>query len=197
MKEGTVGTDLAVETVREMRAEERAEYDSQVYDRLIRFERVRPNWSLSPNCRLPGHERANLVYVGGGVYLDWKDARGPRPPAPVVPGENYSCVILLCAPGKGAPLHAHTTEEMFFVLSGRWAMYWGDNAEHEEILERWDAISFPAPVMRGFRNVGTEDAYLLSVIGGGSPDPPINHPRIVEELAELGLKQSWKETHEA
>jgi mannose-6-phosphate isomerase-like protein (cupin superfamily) len=183
--------ELAAETVEQMSAEERAQYDAQVYDRVIRFASVRPNWDLSPNCRLPGHERANFVYIGAGAYLDRETA-----PNAVVTGENYSLVILLCAPGKGAPLHAHTTEETFMALSGRWAVYWGEDAEHEETLEQWDAISFPGPVMRGFRNAGTSDAYLLSVIGGGAPAPPINHPRTVGALAELGLKQSWKEMYD-
>lgn len=189
--------ELPIERVQSMSAEERAKHDASVYDRVIRFFQVRPNWELSPNCRLPGHERANLVYVGGGSYLNWEGEVDWRQPPPVVAGENYSCVILLCSAGKGAPLHAHTTEEMFLALSGRWAVYWGNKAEHEVILKTWDAISFPGPVMRGFRNVADHDAYLLSVIGGGSPAPPVNHPSVIRELEKLGLKQSWKETYGA
>jgi mannose-6-phosphate isomerase-like protein (cupin superfamily) len=183
------------EVIRSMSPQERAAYDEQVYERIIRFASVRPNWELSPNCRLPGHERANLAYVGGGEYLGWEGDGASVPPQPVVPGERYSCVILLCAPGKGAPLHAHTTEEMFLVLSGRWAVYWGNDAEHEAILDKWDAISFPGPVMRGFRNVSDQEAHLLSVIGGHAPPPPINHPAVLRNLDKLGLKQSWAETH--
>jgi mannose-6-phosphate isomerase-like protein (cupin superfamily) len=186
---------MDAEQVKNMAPEERAMYDAQVLQRVIRFKDVLPNWDLSPNCRLPGYERANLVYVGGGPYLDLQvEPNGPHP-APVVEGENYSVIILLCAPGKGAPLHAHTTEEMFLSLSSRWAVYWGEEDVHEVILEPWDAVSFPGPVMRGFRNVGPEDGYLLSVIGGGSPPPPISHASVISELAKLGLKQSWKETY--
>jgi adenosylmethionine-8-amino-7-oxononanoate aminotransferase/mannose-6-phosphate isomerase-like protein (cupin superfamily) len=183
--------ELTPEEVAEMRLEDRAEYDDQVRSRIMRFDQTPPNWDLSPNCRLAGHERANYVYIGRGVYLDRDEPMDGRRPA-VVPGQNYSMVILLCAPGKGAPLHAHTTEETFMALSGRWAVFWGESAQHQETLEQWDAVSFPGPVMRGFRNVGTSDAYLLSVIGGGNPPPPINHPDVVRALAEHGLAQSWE-----
>lgn len=185
------------ERIETMSREERAEYDAQMPDRVIRFENVRPNWELSPNCRIPEYERANLVYVGGGKdYLDWQMPGRTRKIEPVVPGENYSCVILLCPPGKGAPLHAHTTEETFIALSGRWAMYYGDDAQHEVIIDTWSAISFPGPVMRGFRNVSSQDAYLLSVLGGGAPPLPVLHPDVITAVEELGLKQSWKENHE-
>jgi mannose-6-phosphate isomerase-like protein (cupin superfamily) len=183
------------EQVKNMSPEERARYDAQVEGRIIRFEHVRPNWLLSPNCLLPGHERANFVYIGEGSYLNWPTDGSTSHTAPVVPGENYSMTILLCAPGKGAPLHAHTTEETFLVLNGRWAVYWGNDGSREVILNQWDAISFPGPVMRAFRNVGTDDAYLLSIIGGGSPPPPIPHPRVTEDLAKMGLGPSWSETN--
>jgi uncharacterized cupin superfamily protein len=180
--------------IRDMPASERAGFDAQVPARTIRFAEVEPNWLLSPNCRLPGYERGNYVYVGGGSYLDWTEAE-PATSGAEVPGENFSCVILLCEPGKGAPLHAHTTEEMFLVLSGEWVVVWGDDGQHETVLRQWDAVSFPGPVMRGFRNVSDSAAHLLSVIGGGTPPPPIAHPNVTEALARLGLASTWPETH--
>jgi uncharacterized cupin superfamily protein len=185
-----------IDDVREMSVQERARFDAQVGARTIRFGELEPNWLLSPNCRLPGCERGNYVYVGGGSYLDWNEAQ-PAKGGAEVPGENFSCVILLCEPGKGAPLHAHTTEEMFLVLSGEWVVFWGDGGDHETVLRQWDAVSFPGPVMRGFRNVSDRDAHLLSVIGGGSPPPPIAHPTVSAALARLGLGSTWPEMHGA
>lgn len=188
-----VVAELDPEQVRQMSPEERAKYDLLVDDRVIRFSRVKPDWLISPNCKLPGHERANFIYVGSGSYVGSGQilGRSDQAPSNAVPGEHFSVVILLCEPGKGAPLHAHTTEEMFVALSGRWAVYWGDEAQNEVFLDCWDAVWIPAPVMRGFRNVGTEHAYLLSIIGGGSPPPPIPHPKVTEALAKLGLGPSW------
>lgn len=167
------------EEIEGMSSDERAKYDAQVPSRIARFSEITPNWSLSPNCKLPGHDRGNLVYVGGG-YFDG------RVGGPVVEGESYTLAILVCDPGKGAPLHAHTTEEMFMALSGKWMVYWGDDAQHSVILEQWDAVSLPAPVMRGYRNVGIDNACLLTVIGGGNPPRPIDHPGVVEQLKAIG-----------
>ena len=63
-------------------------------------------------------------------------------------------------------MHSHTTVEVFTPLSGRWAIIWGDQGENELVLEAWDTISVPPGVMRGFRNVGTEDAHLMAILGG-------------------------------
>ena len=70
------------------------------------------------------------------------------------------------SPGKGAPLHSHTKPEVFVVLSGKCAFYWGDKGENEVVLEQWDTISFPAGTSEGFRNVGDEEANLLVVLSG-------------------------------
>lgn len=62
-------------------------------------------------------------------------------------------------------------------------MYWGEPGEQEQlVLDPWDAVSVPGPVMRGFRNVGTEDAFLLALLGGGAPPPPIYHQSVIDLL---------------
>jgi hypothetical protein len=62
-------------------------------------------------------------------------------------------------------------------LTGRWAIYWGEDGSRWVYLERWDAVSIPAPVMRGFWNASEEAAHLLAIQGSGSPPPPIYQPR--------------------
>ena len=38
--------------------------------------------------------------------------------------------------------------------------------------------------MRGFRNSGTEDAFMLCILGGGDPPPPINHLSVTQQVDE-------------
>ena len=174
---GRVTVEFDAEEVRRMSPAERATYAEEVGRTLMRFGAIPPNWGAYGEASLPGHERALFHYVGNSASPVGADF------APVPRGDNFSFAIVLAGPGKGAPLHAHTTEEVFLALSGRWGIYWGEPDNRQEVLlDRWDAISVPAPVMRGFRNAGTEDAYLLALLGGGTQPPPIYHQSVLERM---------------
>jgi mannose-6-phosphate isomerase-like protein (cupin superfamily) len=172
-----VTVELSADTVRRMSPAERARYGEEIGKRLVRFRDTAPNWEAFSEARLPGNERGFYQYIGTGASDD------PRARAPIPRGENFSFGIVVAGPGRGAPLHAHTTEEVFIPLTGSWSVYWGEPGDQEQyILEPWDAVSVPAPVMRGFRNVGTEDAFLLALLGGGAPPPPIYHESVTARL---------------
>ena len=86
---------------------------------------------------------------------------------PAIAGEHgFTMAVNKISPGKGTPLHSHTKPEVFVVLSGQCAFFWGDKGENEVTLGQWDTISFPAGTMEGFRNVGSEEATLLVVLSG-------------------------------
>ncbi len=165
--------------IRAMTPQQRDAHAAELGRRLMRFAELQPNWGAYGESHLPGNQRALFHYVGTAASPIGAQL------APVPAGDNFSFAIVLAGPGQGAPLHAHTTEEVFLALSGRWGIYWGEpDTRQEVLLDRWDGISVPGPVMRGFRNAGTEDAYLLAVLGGGSPPPPIYHPTVVEQMGE-------------
>jgi uncharacterized RmlC-like cupin family protein len=67
-------------------------------------------------------------------------------------------------------------------LTGTWEVFWGPNGERKLTLGPWDTISIPPGVSRGFRNVGTEDAYLMGIANGRDPGR-INWPESVRTLA--------------
>lgn len=173
-----MATEMDIDRVRNMDAAERARYDAQVHDRVIRFGELRPDWTAYREASLPAHVRALYGFVGS-VAAESEDYR-----ASVHAGENFCFTIVRADPGKGAPPHAHTTEEVFMPLTGRWAIYWGEDGEHRVFLERWDAVTIPAPVMRGFWNASEEAAFLLAIQGGGAPPPPVYHPAVLEQLGE-------------
>ena len=85
---------------------------------------------------------------------------------PIAGDHGFTMAINKVSPGKGAPLHSHPKPEVFVVLSGKCAFFWGEQGENEVVLGPWDTISFPTRVQEGFRNVGQEDAYLLVVLSG-------------------------------
>src|SRR2546422_8893321 len=122
--------------------------------RVARFRELRPSTQAFVDTRLPEHQRKIFNVIGRGVTED-------PGLAPAIPDARaFNLPYVGADPGKGAALHAHPTVEVFVALTGRWAVYWGDEGEQEVVLEPFDTISIPPGVMRGFRNAGPEHGYL-------------------------------------
>ena len=94
--------------------------------------------------------------------------------------------------GAGQPpkctnsLHIHRTAEVFFILSGRWRFFWGNNGKDGEvILEAGDVINIPTGIFRGFENIGTEYSMVMAVLGGDdSGGGVIWAPKVIEDAKE-------------
>jgi uncharacterized RmlC-like cupin family protein len=84
---------------------------------------------------------------------------------PVSGAHDFTLAFNTVQPGAGAPLHSHKMVEVFVPLSGKWKFFWGEDGTGEAELGPWDTISFPAGLMEGFKNIGTEEATLLVVLG--------------------------------
>jgi uncharacterized RmlC-like cupin family protein len=97
-------------------------------------------------------------------------AAGPMSATPaIVTGDNLSVIIAECPPGDKPMLHAHFfTVEHFFCLAGRFRVRWGDEGEHELMLEPFDMVRVPTGVCRDFTNMSDQTAYLLVLITGKS-----------------------------
>jgi mannose-6-phosphate isomerase-like protein (cupin superfamily) len=150
--------------------------------RVARFRDLAASEYAFVDSKIPGHERFIYNVVGGGVTED-------PSLAPAIPdARDFNVTYVKAEPGKGAALHSHTIVEVFTPLSGRWAIVWGDDGENELILEAWDTISVPPGVMRGFRNVGSEDAYLMAILGGTDPGRVTWSPDVLEKARRTGLR---------
>ena len=97
---------------------------------------------------------------------------GPMSATPAILTEdNLSVIIAECPPGDKPMLHAHFfTVEHFFCLSGRFKVRWGDEGEHEMVLDPFDMIAVPPGVCRDFTNITDQTAYLLVLITGRSDE---------------------------
>ena len=84
---------------------------------------------------------------------------------PVSGAHDFTLAFNTVQPGAGAPLHSHKMVEVFVPLNGKWKFFWGEDGTGEAELGPWDTISFPAGLMEGFKNIGTEEATLLVVLG--------------------------------
>lgn len=149
--------------------------------RVARFKDLRPSRKAFVDSLIPGHEREIFNVIGRGVTEDTSLS-----PA-ITDARDFNLTLVHAEPGKGAALHAHSTVEVFMALSGRWAVYWGDQGEHEIGLEQWDTVSVPPGVMRGFRNAGTADGYLMAILGGTDAGHVTWAPQVLDQAKDTGL----------
>jgi mannose-6-phosphate isomerase-like protein (cupin superfamily) len=137
--------------------------------RVARFRDLTPTADYVDSA-IPGCERTTLRVLG------------QQPGAPLA-AEGFHMSIVCCEPGKSAPLHNHLTQEVFVALTGEWEIFWGPAGERSVRLARWDTISVPPGVSRGFRNVSAEAAYLIGMASGQDPGM-INWPAPVRAAAQ-------------
>ena len=121
--------------------------------------------------------------------------------APIRGAGGITVTLAVCPPGTGPSLHAHrATYETFTVLQGRFELYWNDDGGERVELSRFDTISVPPGVCRGFTNVSGEEGILQVIISGGihdlndidfSPKAAVRiealGPGLVEEFEKTGL----------
>ena len=149
--------------------------------RCAKFSDLKPSKQAFVDTRLPEHKRDIFNVIGEGVTED----PDLKPAIGVVEGFNVTYVG--ADPGKGAALHAHTTVEVFYAMSGRWAVFWGDEGENEIELDTFDMVSVPVGVLRGFRNIGDEHAHLMAILGGQDAGRVSWAPSVLEKAEGTGL----------
>ncbi len=154
----------------------------EMLERVARFKELEPSRQAFVDSRIPGHERLIFNVIGRGVTED-----ASLKPA-ITDARDFNLTLVHAAPGKGAALHSHPTVEVFIPLSGQWAIYWGDNGETEIVLGQWDTISVPPGVLRGFRNAGNQDAYLMAILGGSDAGRVAWASSVLEKARQTGLE---------
>ena len=134
-------------------------------ERIGRYSELKSSAKAFIDALIPGYERDLYNIIGRGVVED-KELLPP-----ISDKRDFNLGLIKAEPGKGASPHRPATIEVFFALTGKWAIYWQnqDGAQHETILEPYDTVSVPIGLSRGFRNVSDETAYLLAIVGGTDP----------------------------
>ena len=155
---------------------------AEMNERIARFPDLAPSAQAFVDTRLPGHERNIYNVIGRGVTED------PGLAPAIAAADGFNVTYVGADPGNGAALHSHPTVEVFIPMTGRWAVFWGDDGENEAELGPMDCVSVPVGVMRGFRNVGTEHAYLLAILGGTDAGKVEWADSVLARARETGLR---------
>ena len=149
--------------------------------RTARFAGLRPSKQAFVDTRIPEYERDIFNVIGAGVTED------PELTPAITAAQDFNVTYVGAEAGKGAALHSHPTVEVFIAMSGRWAIFWGDEGENEIELDQWDVVSVPVGIMRGFRNIGDSHANLMAVLGGTDAGKVDWAESVLARAADTGL----------
>ena len=165
----------------------------QMRGHIARFDELVPLKMAFVDTVIPGYEREILSVIGGAVI----ENTGNRPAIPALGAFNLAYVR--SKPGARGALHAHPTVEVFIPMSGRWQVIWGSDADFDRTpnqveLGPGDVISLPPGVMRCFRNVSSEEAVLLAIVGtapGRTDAGRVTWPdQVLAEAAKYGVRRT-------
>ncbi len=135
------------------------------------------------DCKKPGsHLKENYAVIGPGVTSNADQVINLREPH----GFNLGAAAM--PSGITNNLHIHFTAEVFLVFRGTWKFRWGPNGDDGEIVgEAGDVVSVPTWIFRGFTNIGADDGWIFTALGGDDTGGIIWHPSILQDAAQYGL----------
>lgn len=135
------------------------------------------------DCKTPGsHLKENYSLIGPGVTSSADQVINLREPH----GFNIGAAAM--PNGITNNLHIHFTAEVFLCFKGAWKFRWGPNGDDGEVVgQAGDIVSIPTWIFRGFTNVGPDDGWLFTALGGDDTGGIIWHPTILDGAAQYGL----------
>ncbi|MDE2774892.1 MAG: cupin domain-containing protein [Chloroflexota bacterium] len=135
--------------------------------RVMRFDELKQKGIpiMFIDSMLPRHMRMNYAVIGdtASENPDFSIQRAITEP------HRYQIGIMWAPPGCGPAWHTHDYIESFFMLTGPWTFYWGneddpDKVEGEFVLKAWDMISLPPGMYRSFEYSGDEIGWVYAVL---------------------------------
>ncbi len=151
--------------------------------RFIPFSSLRSSTEAFIDYCLPESKpKFNYALVGPGV------SQNPDQPVNLREPHGFQVGGVSMPNGKTNPAHMHFTCEVFICTRGRWRIEWGFNPEvsHAEVGDR-DIVSVPTWVYRGFTNVGVDDGFMFTALGGDHTGGVLWGPTTVAAAQRQGV----------
>lgn len=161
--------------------------------RISRFQEMleQPSPMMFIDSPLPHHQRLNYAVIG-----DTASENPSFTPMIALP-HRFQIGMVKAEPGNGPAYHTHDYVECFMPLTEhKWRFYWGeheDRVDGETVLEKWDFISLPPKLWRGFEVLPSEEgtAWMSAVL-----DPhdvytfkdPYWSPYVTRAASEMGYE---------
>ena len=130
-----------------------------------------------PDCK----PKLNYALIGPGV------AQNPNQPVNLREPHGFQVGGVTLPNGKINPAHMHFTCEVFICTRGDWRVQWGFNPEPSSAeIGEGDIVSVPTWVYRGFTNIGVDDGFLFTALGGDRTGGVLWGPSTVKAAAQQG-----------
>ena len=131
-----------------------------------------------PECK----PKFNYALIGPGV------AQNPNQPINLREPHGFQVGGVSLPHGKINPAHLHFTCEVLICTRGDWCLQWGFNPEASAAdIGEGDIVSVPTWVYRGFTNVGVDDGFLFTALGGDRTGGVLWGPTTVAAAARHGV----------
>lgn len=135
------------------------------------------------DCKMPGSTgKENYSLIGPGVTQSEEQVVNIRE------AHGFSLGVAAMPPNTTNNLHVHYTAEVFMVFNGTWLFRWGADGKDGEIIGHpGDVVSIPTWIFRGFSNIGQDNGWIFTALGGDDTGGIIWHPSILHTAGEQGL----------
>jgi quercetin dioxygenase-like cupin family protein len=131
-----------------------------------------------PECK----PKLNYSLVGPGV------SQNPNQPVNLREPHGFQVGGVSMPHGKVNPAHMHFTCEVFICTRGNWRIQWGFNPECRTAeIGDGDIVSVPTWVYRGFTNIGVDDGFMFTALGGDATGGVLWGPTTVAAAQAQGV----------
>lgn len=151
--------------------------------RFVPFSTLKYSTEAFIDYRIPGcGPKKNYALIGPGV------SQNPNQPVSLREKHGFQVGGVAMPPGKINPPHMHFTAEVFISTKGDWELNWGFNPEVLKTrIGSGDIASIPTWIYRGFQNVGDDEGFMFTALGGNDTGGILWGPQTLHAAQEQGV----------
>ncbi len=153
-------------------------------ERFIPFSSLRYSTEAFIDYCLPECQpKYNYALIGPGV------SQNPKQPVSLREHHGFQVGGVAIPHGRINPPHMHFTCEVFICTRGQWRVQWGFNPEASAAdIGEGDILSVPTWLYRGFTNIGVDDGFLFTALGGDNTGGILWGPSTLAAAEKQGVR---------
>ncbi len=157
---------------------------AELAQRFIPFSSLRYSTEAFIDYCIPECQpKYNYALIGPGV------SQNPNQPVSLREPHGFQVGGVSIPHGRINPPHMHFTCEVFICARGDWRVQWGFNPEASAAdITEGDICSVPTWLYRGFTNIGVDDGYLFTALGGDATGGILWGPSTLARAAAQGVQ---------